>query len=298
MSDHTPSLYTSIEDAVFALAASPELPATAVTLCTVRYSESARLLRAVLQRGANGEILGEEEARLLFRSLFIIGGRRDPLGFEPLLRLLRRPNEEVEWVLGDAITEALSLIVAGVFDGNADALFAAILDLDLDEFIRLALFGAATFLTWDSRIERERMTTFLERFYQERGAPDFDSAWLGWTEAIALLGLRALAPMVQSALDEREVVHDLIDGAEFTAILERAEREPDDPERFKDERLGYIEDVLETLGGFSEVEAEGSDDSGSLPIDEPVINPMRHVGRNDPCPCGSGKKAKRCCLAA
>jgi uncharacterized protein YecA (UPF0149 family) len=26
-------------------------------------------------------------------------------------------------------------------------------------------------------------------------------------------------------------------------------------------------------------------------------NPMRHVGRNDPCPCGSGKKAKRCCLA-
>ncbi|MBN8944495.1 MAG: SEC-C domain-containing protein [Rhizobiales bacterium] len=23
---------------------------------------------------------------------------------------------------------------------------------------------------------------------------------------------------------------------------------------------------------------------------------MRHVGRNDPCPCGSGKKAKKCCL--
>jgi preprotein translocase subunit SecA len=24
--------------------------------------------------------------------------------------------------------------------------------------------------------------------------------------------------------------------------------------------------------------------------------PRRHVGRNDPCPCGSGKKYKRCCL--
>jgi uncharacterized protein YecA (UPF0149 family) len=31
---------------------------------------------------------------------------------------------------------------------------------------------------------------------------------------------------------------------------------------------------------------------------QPVVNPWRHVGRNDPCPCGSGKKAKRCCLAA
>ena len=30
---------------------------------------------------------------------------------------------------------------------------------------------------------------------------------------------------------------------------------------------------------------------------EPVRNPWRHVGRNDPCPCGSGKKAKKCCLA-
>jgi len=25
-------------------------------------------------------------------------------------------------------------------------------------------------------------------------------------------------------------------------------------------------------------------------------SPRPHVGRNDPCPCGSGKKHKRCCL--
>lgn len=29
---------------------------------------------------------------------------------------------------------------------------------------------------------------------------------------------------------------------------------------------------------------------------EPLINPERKVGRNDPCPCGSGKKFKKCCL--
>lgn len=27
----------------------------------------------------------------------------------------------------------------------------------------------------------------------------------------------------------------------------------------------------------------------------PLHNPYRHVGRNDPCPCGSGKKFKKCC---
>ena len=28
----------------------------------------------------------------------------------------------------------------------------------------------------------------------------------------------------------------------------------------------------------------------------PVYSRGRHAGRNDPCPCGSGKKYKRCCL--
>ncbi|MFC7786014.1 SEC-C metal-binding domain-containing protein [Rossellomorea sp. GCM10028870] len=30
-------------------------------------------------------------------------------------------------------------------------------------------------------------------------------------------------------------------------------------------------------------------------IPQPVINEEK-VGRNDPCPCGSGKKYKKCCL--
>ena len=27
-----------------------------------------------------------------------------------------------------------------------------------------------------------------------------------------------------------------------------------------------------------------------------LVNPARHVGRNDRCPCGSGRKYKKCCL--
>jgi len=35
--------------------------------------------------------------------------------------------------------------------------------------------------------------------------------------------------------------------------------------------------------------------SSGWPI-TPVTNPLRNVGRNDPCPCGSGRKFKKCCL--
>lgn len=40
---------------------------------------------------------------------------------------------------------------------------------------------------------------------------------------------------------------------------------------------------------------------GAVPIidpapSEPRKTPFKHVGRNDPCPCGSGMKYKKCCL--
>ena len=30
----------------------------------------------------------------------------------------------------------------------------------------------------------------------------------------------------------------------------------------------------------------------------PIVRSAPKIGRNDPCPCGSGKKYKKCCLAA
>ncbi|MBK3517601.1 SEC-C domain-containing protein [Carboxylicivirga sp. N1Y132] len=29
--------------------------------------------------------------------------------------------------------------------------------------------------------------------------------------------------------------------------------------------------------------------------EQPIVNDVK-TGRNDPCPCGSGKKYKKCCL--
>jgi preprotein translocase subunit SecA len=38
---------------------------------------------------------------------------------------------------------------------------------------------------------------------------------------------------------------------------------------------------------------------GAPPVEAPAPQPIRHtgreIGRNDPCPCGSGKKYKKCC---
>jgi len=84
----------------------------------------------------------------------------------------------------------MAKIVTGVFDGDADALFALMIDSSIDEFVREVLFGAVTFLAWERHIDRDRLQKFLVRFYESRPAEDGDQAWADWLQAIALLGLR------------------------------------------------------------------------------------------------------------
>ena len=123
--------------------------------------------------------------------------------------------------------------------------------------------------------------------------------------AIALLGLRDMQPAVVAAAERGALSEELWEPEYFESDLAAAERAPGDIERFKKANLGYIDDVVVALERFDtgdETEFASpainrvSPASRQYPGDEPV-HPLRHVGRNDPCPCGSGKKAKRCCLA-
>ena len=293
-----------IEDHLHVVATERQLPDVAIGICTARIEESGPALRAILARAADGEALSDDEATLLFRGLYILGGARDSQACQLLLRLLRRPNGEIDSLLGDAVTEGMARITAGVFDGDVNSLFDAITDRSIDEFIREALLGAATFLAWDGRIERNSMQRFLEQVYKGRPATDGDQVWIGWLEAIALLGLRNLAPLVHRAWDEGRVPTGVLDRSDFEKDLSEAERRPNDINQFKRANLGYIDDVLEALDWTRDIEnldnAQNPEplwtEMARHPI-MPAVNPWRHVGRNDPCPCGSGKKAKKCCFA-
>jgi uncharacterized protein len=300
--ENTPDL-GPIEEYLHAVATERKLPDFAVGMCTLRIEEAAPKLRAVLLRAADDEVLSDDESLLLFRGLHILGGARDRQACQPLLRLLRRPFDEVIALLGDTVIESLAQIVTGVFDDDADALFALIIDRSIDGFIRDALFGAATFLAWERRIQRDQYRGFLVRFHEERPAEDGDQAWAGWLQAIALLGLRDLAPLVESAVREDRIPEQWVDHPPFEEDLAEAEHAPDDIDRFTQSKLGYIEDVLVSLDWARDSEDIFDEDGEEAPWtdfaypSEPVRNPWRHVGRNDPCPCGSGKKAKKCCLA-
>lgn len=65
--------------------------------------------------------------------------------------------------------------------------------------------------------------------------------------------------------------------------------------------LGSIKRVMEKLvdDGFAERMTDGRGKKGGALYRKkpsvPIVRAEAKIGRNDPCPCGSGRKYKRCC---
>ena len=53
--------------------------------------------------------------------------------------------------------------------------------------------------------------------------------------------------------------------------------------------------IRQPVGAMAGVVAGDGDGAGEVSIDLPIRRSMPKVGRNEPCPCGSGKKFKNCC---
>jgi preprotein translocase subunit SecA len=59
-------------------------------------------------------------------------------------------------------------------------------------------------------------------------------------------------------------------------------------------RVPAVENVQYQHAGYAEALAGGGADTAPTPKTAPFVRQMGKIGRNDPCPCGSGKKYKHC----
>jgi uncharacterized protein YecA (UPF0149 family) len=101
-----------------------------------------------------------------------------------------------------------------------------------------------------------------------------------------------LEPQVARAFRQGLVDGDVLAFEDFQADLIANRAAPDRRAPLEERGLKPIDDALEALAVF-----DGEDEEEGEP-EKPAANPNRNIGRNDPCPCGSGKKYKKCCLAA
>ena len=291
------------DEAIHAFAAAESaLPGDALGWALLNWQQAAPRFLQLLDDFAEGRDRSDKAAAALFFVLHVIGGARETRAFPNVCRLLHDGEASLD-VLGDAITETLRGILIGIFDGDIVKLKALVEDAATDDFIRDAALQVMAYFAHTGRIPEPEVRDYLDQL-PGRLDPELDEVVLGsWMTAVALLGYEEWTPRVEAVFERADWQFPLIDLHDFREILETARADPMGITRFEEERLRPLGDVIDELS--ARLSVAGEDDTASysdllLPEvqREVLVNPFRHVGRNDPCPCGSGKKYKKCCLNA
>jgi len=249
----------------------------------------------------------EEDAEGLAVAIHLFAQMRDPRAYRPLIALVSLPVDAADAVLGDEITETLHRIAASVFDGDPRPMQEAILARGVDEYVAHALFDAHTFLTGEGRIALGEMRLFLERCLAAfRRSDDDEVRWVAWQRAISYLGLTEYVPQVREVFDRGWITEFYMGFSDFERDQARALKLQDEHDRPPDREFGYFGDAIEEFShwyGFSpaflrDQEAREREERARQWREEQAAIAARwkNTGRNEPCPCGSDRKYKKCCL--
>ena len=288
-----------------ALSTDGVLPRVALAAAVARWDDIRPALHAQLQAYVDGSDRSDRATTLCFMAIYLMAQQRDTTGFALVCRLVRDPKA-VEAILSDGITEDLNSILVRLFDGNPAPLRTLIEAADADEFVRSAAFEALAWLTAAGRLDREETAQYLRDLNTTLQPQAASWAWEGWQQAIADLGLAELAPLVREAFARGFIADEIMSVEDFEADMKKgcAATQPMEAVSERLRTLAAFDDIAEMMShwaGFQPVKDRSKVKPApaaarSFYATEPARNPLRDVGRNDPCPCGSGKKFKKCCL--
>jgi hypothetical protein len=120
--------------------------------------------------------------------------------------------------------------------------------------------------------------------------------------AIAMLGLVELKPLVEQAFARGLISDAWLSFRHFEEDLQEAIA--DRAGLFvRSDEFTLFGDTIQELSDWDcfRPKAPKTPERGNTLwrglTDSPATNPFKNIGRNDPCPCGSGIKFKKCCLA-
>jgi len=192
--------------------------------------------------------------------------------------------------------------MAAVFDGDPEPLCEIFLDPHAEQFVRSRMFEALAMVTLRGELNRALATRILRDAFMEIQPQAQNFVWFGWQSAIAMLGLSDLKTLVKRAFDRAFIDSYVLEFDHFEQDLRRSiERFGEPPDDDEYTLFGDTIDELSRWYCFSDQyrrdqERRRRQAETKRARGQRLENPFKGVGRNDPCPCGSGKKFKRCCL--
>lgn len=155
-------------------------------------------------------------------------------------------------------------------------------------------------------LDRAAAHRFLRDAFMHLQPQAQNFVWVGWQSAIAMLGMSELKVLVKKAFDRGFIDSYVLGFEDFEQDLRRGLACAEEPWCADDQEYTLFGDTVEEFSRwycFSEQyrrdrERRQPEPEIAYARSLPRENPLRGIGRNDPCPCGSGEKFKKCCLTA
>ena len=232
-------------------------------------------------------------------ALFLLAEFKEKKAFPLILKMLSIPNLDGFDVLGDGVMEKLSSIMVSVFDGDFLGLNKIIENKDIDSYIRNSALETYVYFYQNNLVDKKDLIQFLRKIILLYNYDDDIYNFI--LTVIISTHLIEMIPDVKIMFEQDAIDYYIRGGyAEFIDYLFNYDK-------FDTiDIISNIEDNMASWYCFHKEEKDNKEfdyDNMEQAMNEfikestnqNIIN-YNKIGRNDPCPCGSGKKYKKCCL--
>jgi hypothetical protein len=237
-------------------------------------------------------------------AMFLLAQFREKPAYPLLAKIVSAPGEIPFDLFGDTITEGLSQVFASVYDGNPAPLHGLLENEQVNEFVRSAALNTFLVLEHTDQMPRDTVLEYIRSLFHGKLQRTPSYAWSSLVCVVADLPAPELLEDVRQAYADGFV-------DTMVADLEGIERDANAPKPRRRDRQHLITDAIAEMEWWASFHPEDSWPKKMPNTDIPMPSPPPHVptsyaapkpyvsepkiGRNDRCPCGSGKKYKKCC---
>jgi hypothetical protein len=268
------------------------------------------LLRAVERGIADPQGTPPGEGMLFSFATYLLAKWREPRAYPLFIRWLTLPGEGAFDIGGDTATQDGARFLASVCGGDREPIKALIRNRDANEFCRGSAVAALALLAAWRELPHKDATEYFLWLAREGLEREHSHVWNELAASCADIEALTVFPELRRAYDEGLIETGFMGRDE----LDEVEASPRVSwlARYRDHHAPITDVARETSWWqcFQDAPAPKAErenfkrqieaplELGQQPVAPVAPKPYRappKAGRNDLCPCGSGKKYKKCC---
>ena len=257
--------------------------------------ELLRILEGALERAVQLDAEGDYLAHLY--AAYLLAQFREARAYPLAVRFASLPGDLAYSFCGDFITEGLGKVLASVCGGDLEGIQSIIENEEVDEWARGAALGSLVTLVAAGQKSREEILDYFARLLRGKLVRRWSHVWDSLVSDSCDLYPAELIGDIEKAYEE-----ELVDSAyiRFDSVKRVLATSKDEvlARLANDPHFGLVEDTVEEMEWwdcFRNDRPSPVKRTAPTPAVAKIKSTKSKTGSNAPCPCGSGKKYKKCC---